>query len=179
MKSKAESTTEFLSDHDSLPVTWRLTDEEMNELLATVRITSDGPSARHTGYWVQLDEKMATRAVKAAGYEATVLRKNTIVLYIRVDHTPGLARVLDTGGIYGASGGPRQYYLQVFEDGRVFVKYQQIIGSWIAGRLDAGAQQRLVDRLATLMPSVLNAEFARKGITAPLTSRAIAPAVES
>jgi hypothetical protein len=175
MKSKAESTTTgFLSDHDSLPITWRLTNLEMEEMLATARINTGAPGARNAGYWVSLDEKVSTRALKVAGYDATLLRKHAIVLYVRVDHTPGLARVLDTGGIYDAAGGPRQYYLQVFEDGRVFVKYQQIIGSWIAGMLDTGAQQRLVERLAKLLPPVISAEFARKGIAAPAAKRAVA-----
>lgn len=110
-------------------------------------------------FWLRLPRQVETRIIKRAGFDPVALSKMSITMFARFDLTPAVERIL--GCLYLPR--PEHYYLEMLEDGRLFRKYQQIIGSRHCGDVDAEMLELLVERLAAKLGPRVTAEVARKG----------------
>ena len=137
-----------------------LTRDEILAIFATAR---PGLKVNFDGFWFRLPTDIDRRIVERAGFESEALRAKAITFWVRLDETEPLKRVLGTYDLYPVR--PEHYYLEMLEDGTLNRKYQQIIGSpLICGTADDEALELLVERVASQLSPMVQAEAAKKGL---------------
>lgn len=69
--------------------------------------------------------------------------------YVYATANSELIEILGSRGIYGNEGAlSRNYYIQVIENGSVWIKYNPILGSWQIGKLTEEEYSSFVDAMA-------------------------------
>lgn len=71
--------------------------------------------------------------------------------WLRLQVSPALSEALATRGIYGADNPQQHYFVELMSNGRLFVRYQQISGSWKLGSLTPEELAAFVDKLKSLI----------------------------
>lgn len=150
---------------------WCLSHEAVSELLAgaVLSLTIGTPA----GFWLDLPVEVDRRIEEQAGFEGGTLMRHSLCAHIYLPGTAALANVLRERGIYGAgSGSHNNYHLQMLSDGRLLVKYAQIIGGWKCGQIEPEQLDALTGQLASTMPQLVTAALATKGTRVEVKARA-------
>ncbi|MBN3760940.1 class I SAM-dependent methyltransferase [Burkholderia sp. Ac-20365] len=144
------------------PAEWRLSDDDVREafLAATPSITTNAP-----GYWLRLPCNTARLIEEVSGLDVDLMRQHSMHAFVRLPQTAAISRVLDARSIYGSTDGPRQHFLELTEEGRLFFRYQTILGQWQChAQVPADLTAALVESVAAQLPSLVLPALAKKGV---------------
>lgn len=132
------------------------------EALLTTAFVSLGLKTAHAG----LNLHIALDRVLDPDLRTTVQKKSdTLFPYFRLRTTQALYDYINENCIYklgrpdliptGHHSAGEHYYLELLENGRLFVRYQQIIGNRLLGTLSEERMQALCERLKELTLAAL------------------------